>query len=143
MATAINLHEGVIRPSLVTELDAYRAASDQQISSYYVDVNVRHWGGNDAVRVAVIDWLAGEREEMAETRDDVPAKVRFPDPFTESRFMHKRTEEVHHHFENAAEAALRLFEREPFEHLIIGGRPELLSQFESHLHRYLRDRIMA
>ena len=64
MATAINLHEGVIRPSLVTELDAYRTASDQQISSYYVDLNVRHWGGNDAVRVAVKDWLAGERERI-------------------------------------------------------------------------------
>ncbi len=31
----------------------------------------------------------------------------------------------------------------PFENLIIGGRWETLPQFESHLHRYLRDRIVT
>lgn len=38
---------------------------------------------------------------------------------------------------------MRLFQREPFEHLIIGGRVETLPQFESHLHRYLADRVIA
>ena len=38
---------------------------------------------------------------------------------------------------------LRLLQREPFQHLIIGGLWETLPQFESRLHRYLRDRIVA
>ena len=50
---------------------------------------------------------------------------------------------VPHHFERVAEAALRLFQREPFQHLIIGGLWETLPQFEVHLHRYLRDRVVA
>ena len=79
-------------------------------------------------------------EEVTDIRDEVPGRVRFPDPFGESHYMHKHVEHFHHHFEHTAEAALRLYEREPFEHLIIGGRWETLPQFESHLHRYLRDR---
>ena len=82
-------------------------------------------------------------EEVADIRDAVPGRVRFPDPFGESHYMHKHVEHFHHHFEHVAEAALRLYEREPFEHLIIGGRWETLPQFEGHLHRYLRDRIVA
>ena len=41
--------------------------------------------------------------------------VRFPDVLTQKQYMHKHVEHVHHHFE-----------REPFEHLIIGGRWETL-----------------
>ena len=82
-------------------------------------------------------------EEVTDIRDTVPGRVRFPDPFGESHYMHKHVEHFHHHFEHTAEAALRLYEREPFEHLIIGGRWETLPQFEGHLHRYLRDRIVA
>lgn len=54
-----------------------------------------------------------------------------------------RVEHFHHHFEHAAQKALRLYEWEPFEHLVIGGLWETLPQFEGHLHRYLRDRIIA
>jgi hypothetical protein len=39
--------------------------------------------------------------------------------------------------------ALRLLRIEPFEHLIIGGPWERLPDFESRLHRYLRDRVVA
>jgi peptide chain release factor subunit 1 len=82
-------------------------------------------------------------EEMHTIRDEIPGRVRFPDPFGEFEYQHKHIEHYHHHFERVAEKALRLFEREPFEHLIIGGLWETLPEFESHLHRYLRDRIVA
>jgi hypothetical protein len=42
-----------------------------------------------------------------------------------------------------SESSLRVLRREPFERLIIGGLWETLPQFESRLHRYLRDRIVA
>lgn len=82
-------------------------------------------------------------EEVADLLDEVPGRVRFPDPFGELEYMHRHVEHFHQHFERVAEAALRQYEREPFRPLIIGGRWETLPQFESHLHRYLRDRIVA
>jgi peptide chain release factor subunit 1 len=82
-------------------------------------------------------------EEVRDVLDEIPGRVRFPDPFGELEYMRKHIEYFHHHFERVAETALRLFHRDPFEHLIIGGLWETLPQFESHLHRYLRDRIVA
>jgi peptide subunit release factor 1 (eRF1) len=82
-------------------------------------------------------------EEVTSILDEVPGRIRFPDPIRAWHYMHKHVEHFHHHFERVAEEALRLGEREPFEHLIIGGRRETLPQFESQLHRYLRDRIIA
>jgi peptide subunit release factor 1 (eRF1) len=82
-------------------------------------------------------------EEVRDMLDEVPGRVRFPDPFGESLYMRKHVEHFHHHFDKVAEAALRLLEREPFAHLIVGGLWETLPQFEGRLHRYLRDRIVA
>ena len=82
-------------------------------------------------------------EEVSDVLDEIPGRIRFPDPFRELEYMRKHVEAFHHHFEKVAETALRLFQREPFEHLIIGGLWETLPQFEGHLHRYLRDRIVA
>ncbi len=82
-------------------------------------------------------------EELGEFFDEVPGRVRIADPQGELKYNHKHVELFHRHFAHAAEAALRLFQQEPFEHLIIGGRSETLPQFEGYLHRYLRDRIVA
>ena len=81
--------------------------------------------------------------EVSDIFDEIPGRIRFPDPFGELGYMHKHIEHVHRHFEKVAEAAFRLFRREPFEQLIIGGLWETLPQFESRLHRYLRDRIVS
>lgn len=82
-------------------------------------------------------------EELEDVFDEIPGRVRIPDPFRESKYLRKHVEHFHRHFAKVGEAALRLFEREPFEHLIIGGHRETLPQFESYLHRYLRDRIVS
>lgn len=246
MASKLRIHEGIVRPSLVAELEAFRAP-ERRVSSYYLDLDSRHWGNSEAVRLGVKNALAKHRErldqldvrpalrqalrrdgelvqelalltagqrgtrslacfvasengyaralrlpwpvrdraffedrfvlwplrqvldqadryglvltdkddarlflffqeqieEVADVIDTIPGRVRFPDPFGETHYMRKHVEHFHHHFERVAEAALRLYEREPFEHLIIGGLWETLPQFESHLHRYLRDRIVA
>ena len=85
----------------------------------------------------------GQIEEVADVVDQIPGRIRFPDRSRELEYMRKHIEAFHHHFEAVGEKALRLFEREPFEHLIIGGLWEKLPQFEDRLHRYLRDRIVA
>jgi len=82
-------------------------------------------------------------EEMTEVHDEVPGRIRFPVRTKQIQYMNKQVEYSHQHFDNVAETALRWFEREPFQHLIIGGLWEILPQFESRLHRYLRDRIVA
>jgi peptide subunit release factor 1 (eRF1) len=246
MLKELAVHKGVIRPSLVAELESFRAP-DQRVSSYYLDLDPRHWANSEGIRVAVKnalaearerieqldvrpavhhalyrDWelveklaptLIGEQhtlalacfvasdpdygralrlpwpirnrtffedrfvlwplrqvldqgdrygvvltdkddarlflffmeqiEEVIDVFDEVPGRVRFPDVLRQLQYMQKHVEHFHHHFEHVAETALRLLQREPFEHLIIGGRWETLPQFEGHLHHYLRDRIVA
>jgi len=246
MAESIAVHEGVIRPSLVAELESSRAA-DRRVSSYYLNLDLRRWGNAEAVRIAVKDALKLERdrieqmdaphevrmallrdselvEELAPTGiddrstrslacfvdsrsdnsralrlpwpvreraffedrfvlwplrqlldqsdrygivltdkddarlflffqeqieevkyipDEVPGRIRFPVRWRELEYRRKRIEHFHDHFDKVSEKALRLLEREPFEHLIIGGLWETLPQFEQRLHRYLRDRIVA
>ncbi|GBD36812.1 hypothetical protein HRbin36_01940 [bacterium HR36] len=85
----------------------------------------------------------GEVEEVSYLFDEVPPKIRIPDAFGELQFRRKQVEHFHHHFDWVAYCALRLWEQEPFRHLIIGGLREVLPQFEWHLHRYLKDLIVA
>jgi peptide subunit release factor 1 (eRF1) len=85
----------------------------------------------------------GQVEEMSYIFDEIPPKIRIPDAFGELQFRRKHVEYFHHHFDRVAYNALRLWEQEPFRYLIVGGLWEILPQFESHLHRYLRERIIA
>ncbi len=85
----------------------------------------------------------GQIEEVGEIHDEIPGKIRFSVRWREMEYRHKHVEAFHHHFAKVAETVLRLFRREPFEHLIIGGLWETLPQFEAHLHRYLHDRLVA
>jgi peptide chain release factor subunit 1 len=245
MAKAVAVHEGVIHPGLVAQLEAFRAP-DRLVSSYYLDLSPRP-GTNQTVADALKSALAGGKaaieqvdarpairhalrrdwdlvaeqapaaigdrsarglacfvvsdagysrvvhipsrirnrvffadrfvlwplrqvleqadryaiiltekdeartflfylekiEEVADILDELPGRIRFPDPLKNWHYQNKHVEYFHRHFAHVAEVGLRLFEREPFDHLIIGGLWEILPQFESHLHRYLRDRIVA
>ena len=52
-------------------------------------------------------------------------------------------EEVkHQHLRHAAEVAFRLFQEEPFDHLVIGAPPEVAAELAACLHPYLRDRLV-
>ncbi|MDB5351470.1 MAG: hypothetical protein JWN86_2717 [Planctomycetota bacterium] len=82
-------------------------------------------------------------EEVTTFKDEIPGRIRFPDRSRELEYMRKHIESYHDHFDRVGEAAFRFLQREPFEHLIIGGLWETLPQFETRLHRYLRDRLVA
>jgi peptide subunit release factor 1 (eRF1) len=241
----VTIHEGTLRPALLSELEAVRCPG-QQISSYYLDVDFQRLGGGEAARIALKDaldevwrridqagdgfnrhtlrrdWEAvqalaselmalrrprglacfvgsaaeygrvfplpwpvrtrcffeerfvlwpleqvldqcerycacltdkdearvflyylGQVEELATLLDEVPGKVRFPDPFSELEYQRKHVEAFHRHFRRVADTLSRFYRREPFEHLIIGGHPETLPQFENHLHRCLQGRVVA
>ena len=88
-------------------------------------------------------YYLGQIEEVKDIIDEIPGRVRFPDPYHELEYMRKIREHAHHHFDRVTGQALRLLRLEPFEHLIIGGLWEELPDFEGRLHRYLRDRVVA
>lgn len=246
MTTKLRLHEATIRPSLVAELEAFRAPG-QHVSSYYLDLGGSAGADAEAAKLAVKNTLATQRErldqpelphavrqalrhewelvqelalatvgrrdtralacfvasaagyaralplpwpvrdraffedrfvlwplhqvldqadrfavcltdkddarlflvhlgrieEVAAFRDEIPGRIRFPDPIKQWHYANKHVEYFHRHFEHVAEETLRLFQRAPFEHLIVGGLWEHLAEFEGHLHRYLRDRVVA
>jgi hypothetical protein len=73
MLKAVALHEGVIRPRLVEELESFRAP-DRLVSSYYLDLNPPRQGNGDALRIYLKDLLARERERIEQLA--VPAEVR-------------------------------------------------------------------
>jgi peptide subunit release factor 1 (eRF1) len=82
-------------------------------------------------------------EEVVDVFDEIPGKIRFPEFGGELKYLHKHQLYYHKHFSKVSELALRLLQRENIDHLIIGGLGETLPQFESYLHRYLRNRILA
>ncbi|HEY2154153.1 MAG TPA: hypothetical protein VGH33_00890, partial [Isosphaeraceae bacterium] len=242
MSDSIAVHQGVIRPSLLAELESFRAP-DLWVSSYYLDVDPRHTGSIKAARGTLehtlerergrlnsmdvghaarqallrdleeverlaptvvgerhtrslacfvaserrygrairLPWPARNRvfyqeerfvlwpsrqildqsdryaivltdkddarlhlffqeriEEVAAVIDEVPGRIRYTDRSRELEYTRRRTEAYHEHFDRVGEAALRLLQREPFEHLIIGGIWETLPEFKGRLHRYLR-----
>ncbi len=82
-------------------------------------------------------------EEVTSIVDEIPGKVRFPDPFRELQYRRKHVVYFHRHFARVAEALLRLYQRELFDGLVIGCPRELEPQFRSHLHQYVADRVVA
>ncbi len=82
-------------------------------------------------------------EEVSSIVDEIPGKVRFPDPFRELQYRRKHVVYFHRHFDRVAEALLSLYQRELFDGLIIGCPGELEPQFRSHLHQYVADRVVA
>src|SRR5579885_3586184 len=52
-------------------------------------------------------YYLGQVEELAAVFDEVPGKVRFPDPFGELEYQRKHVEGFHRHFQRVADALLR------------------------------------
>ena len=63
----LRVHEGIIRPSLVNELESFQALG-KRVSSYYLDLDGRHWGDAKAIRIAIKDALKKHRERPGTTR---------------------------------------------------------------------------
>jgi peptide subunit release factor 1 (eRF1) len=80
-------------------------------------------------------------EEVSAIFDEIPGKVRYPDPYAELRFKRRHTEKVHEHLEHVADMLFRHAQREPIDHVVIGGLSEVLPQLERHLHPYLAGRV--
>lgn len=85
----------------------------------------------------------GAIEEHLTIFDEVPAKVPSPSRYeaSERRIERHHLARVHEHFKNVNTTLLRFFKEKNFSYLIVGGRGELLVEFERILHSYLTRRV--
>jgi peptide chain release factor subunit 1 len=61
--------------------------------------------------------------------------------WSQARFQRGIEKEKADHLKNTAEALMRHFKRRPFQRLVTGGPREVVADFESKLHGYLRERL--
>lgn len=61
--------------------------------------------------------------------------------WSQARYQRSVDEDVQDHLRNVAEAVWRSFKRRPFDHLLLGGPVETLTEFESKLHTYVSQRL--
>jgi len=99
----------------------------------------------DRERARVFAVTMGEIEEQSQLLDDVPGKVRASGwgGYDERRIERHIEDHVHRHLKRAADVTYELFQRRKFDRLILGGRAEVLADFEKVLHSYLKERISA
>ena len=65
MSITIDVHQGIVRPSLLAELESFHAP-DQRVSRYYLDLDPRRSGSPKAVREVLEKTLARERGQIAQ-----------------------------------------------------------------------------
>jgi peptide chain release factor subunit 1 len=78
--------------------------------------------------------------ELGTVHDDVHGR-HDQGGWSQARYQRSVEKEAADHLRHAADVLFRHFQRQPFEHLLIGGTAEVVSEFESKLHDYLRERV--
>ena len=61
--------------------------------------------------------------------------------WSQARYQRSVDEDVQDHLRNVAEAVFLRFKRAPFDHVLLGGPQETVTEFEPKLHAYVQDRI--
>jgi peptide chain release factor subunit 1 len=87
----------------------------------------------------------GDRERLDEVDvivDDVHGQHK-QGGLSQARYQRSVDEDVQDHLRGVAEAAFVHFKRAPFDNLLLGGPQETVTEFESKLHAYLRERVVG
>jgi peptide subunit release factor 1 (eRF1) len=61
--------------------------------------------------------------------------------WSQARYQRSVDQDVQEHLRNVADAAFVHFKRVPFDHLLLGGPAETVTDFEQRLHAYLQRRV--
>jgi peptide chain release factor subunit 1 len=61
--------------------------------------------------------------------------------WSQARYQRSVDKEVSDHVKRVAAAVFRLFERRPFEHLLVGGPAEIVPELEERLHPYVAEHL--
>ena len=86
----------------------------------------------------------GEIIERTDVMDTVPRRVKDGGlGGRDERNMERHHEQaVRQHFQRLADATFKVFKRDKFDFLILGGQSELLGEFKQELHPYLKERCV-
>lgn len=63
--------------------------------------------------------------------------------WAQARLQRQHDEAVTHHLKTTAEQVFGLYQEMKFDKLLVAGTEELVSQFQEHLHPYLKERLVA
>ena len=87
--------------------------------------------------------LLGDRESLQEVDviTDAVHGQHQQGGWSQARYQRSVDEDVQDHLRNVAEAAFVRFKRAPYDHVLLGGPADTLSDFESKLHAYLQQRV--
>ncbi len=126
------------RNILIADADPYIRPLTAILSEYhrYGTVVVdRHVG-------RLFEVYLGEIGPHAEISADVPRRVREGGlgGRDERHIERHHDQAVHQHFKKLADETFRLFQRDQFDWLILGGHRDLLREFKAQLHPYLKER---
>ena len=84
----------------------------------------------------------GRIEERSDLFDDVPGR-HDQGGWSQARYRRHIDEHRQKHLKRVADALFRFFKRRQFDHLILGGPEEVVSELEVELHDYLRRRVRS
>jgi peptide chain release factor subunit 1 len=79
-------------------------------------------------------------QELPAIEDDVHGQ-HSQGGWSQARYQRSVDEDVMDHLKNVADAVFLRFKRASFNHLLLGGPTETLTEFEGKLHPYLRERL--
>jgi peptide chain release factor subunit 1 len=82
----------------------------------------------------------GRIEERSELFDDVPGR-HDQGGWSQARYRRHIDEHRQRHLKRVADALFAFWKRRRFDHLILGGPEEVVKEFESELHDYLRQLV--
>ena len=96
----------------------------------------------DRQRARLFRFELGELEEQTEVFDAVPR--RHDQGGRSAKNIQRHTDELaHRHLKHAAEVIFEAVQGRPVDHLVLGGPQEVVREFETLLHPYLRERVAA
>jgi peptide chain release factor subunit 1 len=96
----------------------------------------------DSERARIFVAELGRIEEKADLSDDVPGR-HDQGGWSQARYQRHIDEHRQRHLRRVADVLFRSFKRRQFDHLILAGPEEVISEFEHELHDYLRQRVRA
>lgn len=98
----------------------------------------------DSQRARMLVFHLGELVDHSERLDRLPRDVDAARGSEYGDHIERHTAElVHQHLRRAAEVAFEVHRDIGYTHLALGGPAQILGEVESHLHPYVRDRVVA
>jgi peptide chain release factor subunit 1 len=132
---------GPVRNVLIVDRDPYIRPLTMLLDQYkrYCTVLV------DRGKARVFAVCLGEIEDHSQILDEVPGQVKASGwgGYEERRIERHIEDHVRRHLRHTAEVTHNFFRQKKFDRLIIGGHADIISEYEGHLHSYLKERIVA